>query len=267
MELLAVFTMMYRYLIIFLLSMIINLCAHAQGNESLYADSTVETDDTETKAGNIAEITSDTILLKRHIPGANTLVDSLKSKKEFAYMAYMDSILKFQQNKKANDVKKARRSLSFLDRLFNTSFLKIIFWLIAGIVVLFILVKLFNTTGIFKRKSADSAVQESKDTDTAYTQNDYSKLIQQSCRLGDYRMAVKYLFLSTLQQLANSSLVEYASDKTNFQYVQEVPADKKNEFSKLVLNYEYIWYGNLHIDKEFYEKIEMEFTSFRKKIN
>jgi hypothetical protein len=91
-------------------------------------------------------------------------------------------------------------------------------------------------------------------------------LIQQSYKLGDYRVAVKYLFLKTLHQLAGRSFIEYAVDKTNYQYLREISPDKRNEFSKLVLNYEYIWYGNVNIGRELYDNLEKDFTAFQHKI-
>lgn len=237
---------------------------HAQEIEYIPADSSFadaeENDETE-----MADI-PDTTLLKHHEAAFPGMMDSLKAKKEFAYMSVMDSLLKARQNAQVNEQRTTKRSLSFLDRLFNTPFLKIMFWLLVAFVILFIIFRLVNTPGIFQKRTAGSNTRENEDNEAVYTQSDYSKLILQSCRLADYRLAVKYLFLSTLQQLADRSLIEYALDKTNYRYLQEVPADKKEEFSRLILNYEYTWYGNMHIGRESYERIESEFTAFRQKI-
>lgn len=79
-------------------------------------------------------------------------------------------------------------------------------------------------------------------------------------------MAVRYLFLKTLRQLSDRGHLQQSADKTNFQYVQEIPADKRNDFASLVLNYEYVWYGHLNIVREQYDQLEKKYTSFYNKI-
>lgn len=259
---------MYRYLLILLLFSALYHTAHAQEKEFIYADSSLLTteDERQEEEEGIVEEIPDTTLYKRPLYISTDTIASLKRMKDFAYLSSIDSLLKTQQNQQEAKTKNENRPLSFLDRLFNSSFLKIFFWSIVSGLVLFILFRLFITQGAFHRPAANKNVEEKEEEGKVYTQSDYSKLVQQSCRLGDYRSAVKYLFLRTLQQLSDYSYIEYASDKTNYRYLQEIPADKKNEFSRLILNYEYIWYGNLHIKRSVYEKVESEFTAFQKKI-
>jgi hypothetical protein len=266
MELLAAFTLtMHKYLLIFLLFNATCLSAHAQEEPLVYVDSTeLATEDVSDEV--FVEEVPDTVLFKRQVMISADTIALLKRKKDFRYMPYLDSLLKKQQEEDEAKLKNAGRSLSFFARIFNAPLLQILFWIIAAGVVLYILTRLFITQGVFRRGYANKEVEEKEEEEKIYTQNDYSKLIQQSCRLGDYRSAVKYLFLRTLQQLADNSWIEYASDKTNYRYLQEIPADKKKEFARLILNYEYIWYGNLHIERTVYEKIESEFTSFQQKI-
>lgn len=267
MELLAAFTcIMHRYLLIFLLFNGLYLTTHAQEKEHVYADSSLLTSEDANEEEEIVEEIPDTTLFKRLVIISPDTIASLKRKKDFAYLSSMDSLLKAQQEQDVANTKNTNRSLSLLDRLFNSPVLKILFWIMAAGVVLFILFRLFTTHGVFRRASAGKDVEEKGEKEQVYTQSDYSKLVQQSCRLGDYRSAVKYLFLRTLQQLSDHSYIEYASDKTNYRYLQEISADKKKEFSRLILNYEYIWYGNLHIERGAYEKVESEFTAFQQKI-
>lgn len=98
------------------------------------------------------------------------------------------------------------------------------------------------------------------------TVSDYDKLIHQSCKLGDYRMAVRYLYLKNLAALADQELLTLSADKTNYQYVQEIEAGLKNEFASLVLIYEYTWYGNFSPAQETYTGIEKKYIDFYKKI-
>jgi hypothetical protein len=84
---------------------------------------------------------------------------------------------------------------------------------------------------------------------------------------GNYRLAVRYQYLKSLNSLAVRQHISLAADKTNYQYVQEIANTVlKNEFSSLTLNYEYIWYGEFVIDGSKYQRLAASFSDFNKKI-
>ena len=121
--------------------------------------------------------------------------------------------------------------------------------------------------GMFKRSASAAALKEMEDEQQNIDDDsDYDALIRQSFRLADYRMAVRYLFLKTLRQLSDRGQLQRSAEKTNFQYVQEIPVDKREDFASLVLNYEYVWYGHLNIAREQYELLEKKYTSFNNKM-
>ena len=212
-------------------------------------------------------VTGDTVLLIREINFPNQ-VNSLKEKKEFLYLKKLDSLLKAKQKQDnlAITNKEPGRNISLFDRFLNSTFLKIILWSIALVFIFLILYNFLLSKGVFKKPTTAVPVDEqSKYPDDFYDQ-DFSKLLNQSYRLGDYRMAVRYLFLKTLQQLNEKSMIELAADKTNRAYAAEIRSDLRNEFATLVLNYEYVWYGNIPISREIYERVEKRFTAFTGKI-
>ena len=258
--------MMHRHLFIFLLFMGWHLIALPQENTYIDRDSSLLSQDDKIETAEIEDAIPDTTLLLRHVYISPDTISIIRNKKEFAYMSSIDSLLRKQRDQNMARFKNEKPSFSFFDRLFNSSFFKIISWLVVVGLVLFILYKLIITQGIFRKVFSKKEIEEEAEDKKLYTQSDYLKLIHQSCLLGDYRAAVKYLFLRTLQQLSDRSYIEYASDKTNYRYLREIPANKRNEFSRLILNYEYIWYGNMHIRREVYEKVEAEFTAFEKKL-
>ncbi|MEJ7626294.1 MAG: DUF4129 domain-containing protein [Ferruginibacter sp.] len=259
---------MHKYLIIFLVSCSIFFTTHAQEKEFVYADSSLLREDAgiEEEEYEVSEEIPDTTLIKRDVLISLDTINYLRRKKEFAYLSTIDSLLKDEQKKSKNNTGYRVSQVSFLERLFNSPFIKTFFWIIAGVVFLFILYKLLITKGSFKRNLRKKDVEEKDDEVNGFISKDYMKMVQQSCLLGDYRSAVKFQFLFTLQKLAERSLIEYATDKTNYQYLQEVPADKKKELARLVLNYEYIWYGNLRVEREVYQKVENEFIVFQNKM-
>ncbi|MDB5201374.1 MAG: hypothetical protein JWQ27_783 [Ferruginibacter sp.] len=189
-----------------------------------------------------------------------------KKEKQFAYMRNLDSLLKGQQKEEPAVQTPAPRSISFFDALFGSGIVQAILWILAIGFVGFILYRLFISEGAFRRVAKDASVQEQATEEEIVMSRNYDALIHEACKQPDYRAAVRYLFLKTLQKLSERSLVIFSVDKTNSLYVKEVPPAKQNEFAGLVLAYEYVWYGKLQIDKEQYEKIESRFTGFLQKV-
>lgn len=198
---------------------------------------------------------------------ADTLA-AWKSNKKFAYAKNLAHLLRKQQEEE--NQKYRQRSVpagSSFDGAGIAKWLSFLLWGLAIAVVIFILYKLFLSGGLFKMKRAQSGkAAEVVTEDERYIQQNFEELIHQACRLGDYRVATRYLFLKTLQRLSERSLIEFAIDKTNSKYLYEVPADKREDFAGLVLTYEYIWYGNSSVNKETYTGIESKFNAFLNRI-
>lgn len=79
----------------------------------------------------------------------------------------------------------------------------------------------------------------------------------------DYREAVRWQYLHALQRLAAAHLIVWKIDKTNHQYLQEVPAGSlRRRFADLTLQFEYVWYGDQPIDEARYQHIRRSFEHF-----
>ena len=98
--------------------------------------------------------------------------------------------------------------------------------------------------------------------------DDLEAMVQKAISDGDYRLAVRYLYLFTLQMLANKKFIETGADKTNYQYVHEIRKQAfANEFASLTLKYEYIWYGEYPVNENLFDQVHTEFTNFNRTIN
>jgi hypothetical protein len=203
--------------------------------------------------------------------------DSLKSWKEnkrYAWINNLDSLLKDKQKKEDEEMKanintgrNLSNGISAFDRILGSGILKIILWIIAGCVILFIIQNLFLSNGIFSSggKKAKNVVVEQEEVDNNM-ESDFESLQRKAYAAGDLRMAMRYLFLKTLQKLNDRELIRFAVDKTNTAYARELPAAKRNEFASLALYYEYIWYGNIAVQKQTFDGIENKFNEFLKRI-
>jgi hypothetical protein len=217
---------------------------------------------------NFGEILSDTTLyiLTREIPEDS--VAQFKKDKRFAYMHNLDSLLKeSQQSHDAElDNTGVMKRVSFFQRLLSSGLMEMVFWVIALAFVGLILYRLFLSNGIFVRKTKSSPFIDLPGNNIQGHAIDYEGLVHQSCKLGDYRVAIRYLYLRTLSKLAERELLHLSPEKTNVQYVKEIGRDKQDEFASLVLTYEYVWYGHFPVTQSEFTGMEKKYQSFFQKL-
>jgi len=90
---------------------------------------------------------------------------------------------------------------------------------------------------------------------------DISSLIEEAVRDENYRLAVRYLYLKSLRLLDQKEYISYRFQKTNEDYINEIKETEiKEHFSKTTRLYDFIWYGDFHLSKERFTKVNREFT-------
>jgi len=185
---------------------------------------------------------------------------SINSDKGFYYKRYMDSLLRATQFK----VQKPRRRVDLSGSDFFSSIFGIIFWILAIGLFIYLVYRLFLSNSSFLSRSrkniaSDIAVIEEENT------NNPDSLLRNAIRSGNYRLAVRYMYLQSLQRLSEKKFIEINTNKTNYEYVMEVRRHKfANEFASLTLQYEYVWYGEYPVDERLFEQIQGSFTQFNK---
>jgi len=145
-------------------------------------------------------------------------------------------------------------------------FLKIIPYLLIAF-LLFILIKFFlnvNASGLAYSRNNDAIVTLSEE-EHIIKNEDIDQLIQNALKENNYRLAIRYYYLSVLRQLSEKELIDWQLQKTNDDYINELLKDEiKKPFSHITLLYDYIWYGNFTIDEAKFLKAESKFISLKK---
>jgi len=190
----------------------------------------------------------------------NDSVRAVISDKGFYYKRYMDSLLRATQLK----AQKPRRRVDLSGSDFFSSIFGIIFWILAIGLFGYLVYRLFLSNSSFLSRSrkniaSDIAVVEEENA------GDPDSLLRNAIRNGNYRLAIRYLYLQSLQHLSEKKFIEINSNKTNYEYVMEVRRHKfANEFASLTLQYEYVWYGEYPVNERLFEQIQGSFTQFKK---
>ncbi len=140
--------------------------------------------------------------------------------------------------------------------------------LIIGLVV-FLLLQLMkvNFKGLLKKKSDKAkvvTVAPLKEVDEIDINNmEFEDLVQQAIDKGQFRTAVRLLYLRTLRLLSDQSLISWKHEKTNHQYLRELSdVSLKPLFSDVTLIFEYAWYGEVPVDKDEFNQARASFMKF-----
>lgn len=97
---------------------------------------------------------------------------------------------------------------------------------------------------------------------------DFDDLVHKSVSAGEYRRAVRLLYLESLKELSKRGWIDWQINKTNHDYQLELSNTRVAlPFDDLTLHYEYVWYGDFPIDAERYQRVEQVFRNFQNRLS
>jgi hypothetical protein len=206
----------------------------------------------------------------------NDSIAVYKKSRDFEYTRYLDSLLKnkkdlgvdtFSISGHAKSGKQQRITIhSGGNSFFNIPSVTAILWVLAVFFIGFVLHRLFFTKGFFRRESTRKDLTGIKQEEKISDPSGYDRLIAEAVAGQNYRLAIRYLYLQTLQILSNKGLIQLSPDKTNYEYVRELSGKVyQDDFSGITLGYEYVWYGKFEIGKDIYQKLSGDYRSFQQK--
>ena len=234
------------------------------------ADSVVSVEtDTDSSYSEAAELPVDTAITSVLRNFRTDSIALLKKDRGFYYQSWLDSLLRAEDAKLSlKKEPEAPPDLSFLNTVF--SIFKVVLWVLAIAVVVFVVYKLFlGKSALFftRRKNIEAEIQAAEAPPSA---DKYGELIRNAEAAGNYRMAVRYLYLQLLVLLAEKGYVVMGTEKTNYQYAAELRNARPGldrPFAGLTYKYECIWYGEYMITHAMYQSLQQSFTAFKKEIN
>ncbi|UAM99354.1 hypothetical protein K8354_05950 [Polaribacter litorisediminis] len=149
-------------------------------------------------------------------------------------------------------------------------FMQTIFPFLLGAFIIFIILKvLLGFDAQFWKPSKRSK----KITETLIYENEnlhelhLEGLLKQALENKNFRLAIRYYYLTSLKILSNKEMISYHKDKTNSAYLSEIEnRDIKNQFSYLSYVYAYVWYGEFTLDEASFIRAQHKYQSFLKSL-
>jgi hypothetical protein len=266
---------LHRFLLLLLLAMLLQVpvghCFAQTEDTAIVAPLTVDTseeayeEDYEDEVEETESSGTNIVPYIRTIP-ADTMA-AFKRNSSFTYIAYLDSMLRDEQRKRDSAPKQQQEEV--VDEgpsIWESGFVKLLFYIVAFGLVGFVLYKLFIGQGIFFRNKRQNTIPTVELEETP-DESDLEKALRTAIGRKDYRLGTRYLFLMTLQHLGERGIVQLSSDKTNYQYALELSNKPyANHFAQLSLQYEYVWFGNFPVSEQQFNIIQQQHQQFLKQV-
>ncbi|TWI85470.1 uncharacterized protein DUF4129 [Lacibacter cauensis] len=263
--------MRYPLYLLLLFFVLFAVNAVAQENDTVMvqapvADTTMVVEDEDYEESADDTKTYDTTLLFQQWYYPNDSINHLRRQKDFSYTNNLDSLLKIRQDELNKQQKEITESTSTTTSVDIGGIFQVLLWGIIIAAVLFVLYRVFlSDKGLFtsptKNKSVE--IEEEQLTDEAYIDQQLKQAVQEQ----NYRLAIRYLYLQTLNGLSQRNWLHLSPDKTNYQYVRELAKPQlRNAFSRVTLHYEYAWYGDFAIDAMVYQQVKNDFDLFNQSV-
>lgn len=197
------------------------------------------------------------------------LLEQLRSNEDLAYP--MDQVPRDGMGTGVSSF--LRKIIKWFNDLFNISntnedvIIDILYFLSSAI-LLFMLLKIAGSrySWLFKRTVDDAATLPFDVHQEDIHSIDYEAEIQKAVGSGEYRVAVRLLYLRALKTLSDKEVIYWQDGKTNYDYWHEIKDnDLKVHFEKLSYHFNYVWYGNFKADQLIFDISNEEFLKIKNK--
>jgi hypothetical protein len=228
-------------------------------------DSSVHIQEDEESVDQKDQLTAeDTLLINNNLIIKYNWLNLVKKEKDLLYTAKLEDKLIKAQQEKASQQKTTNNNPSWIFNFFASSITQALFWGIGIFIILFVLYKLYLSGGFFNTNTKSFKTTHQIEEEEETLENiDVAPLLQKAIQAGNYRLAIRYLFLQNLQKLAKYKIIVLATHKTNKHYFQDISnRTLAKEFASISTMYEYAWYGNYEISQQNFVQLQKKFSDF-----
>lgn len=202
------------------------------------------------------EIKTDTIVYNKNIE-----ISKVRTFKASINERYNGKDFEYQEEIKE---KSSSTDLGILN--FFAFFMQGIFpFLLGGFIIFLILKAVLGFDAKFwkpskkSKKLTDQLIYEDEDLHEL----NLEELLEQAIENKNFRLAIRYYYLTSLKGLSTKEIIEYHKDKTNSEYLFEIENTAiRKEFSYLSYIYSYVWYGEFHVNEASFTIAQNKYQSF-----
>lgn len=91
--------------------------------------------------------------------------------------------------------------------------------------------------------------------------------ISEAIAAGQYRVAIRYMYIKTLRLLDEKGWIKFSARHTNIDYVNALDKRPGGELFRFITkNYEYVWYGEFELKSRHFDYLHKKFEEFHKRL-
>lgn len=142
-----------------------------------------------------------------------------------------------------------------------------IYWILGISAVGFFLLKVtrMNRMNLFTA-SSNNTIPYAAETENIHAIS-FDEAIQNALQNGNYRLAIRLLYLQNLKVLTDKNIIVWQSNKTNYAYLHEINESNLRQLFKHITDvFEYAWYGHLAVDKEDFDELKESIVKFQNRL-
>lgn len=138
-------------------------------------------------------------------------------------------------------------------------------FILIGIGVTILIAVILNFARVLQVQPARASGSEAE-TDDPKTASDATDFAATHAAQGDYRSAIRYLYLSSLLWLNERGALRYDATLTNREHLRQLRAQTQtHDLLRGIVNmFEDVWYGDLAIDEAFYARFVQQVEALRR---
>jgi hypothetical protein len=185
------------------------------------------------------------------------LIDSLQAADDFWYAS--------MERKKPKPL--AQQEPSSGRRIFQYRWFRNLLWIIiltsfCGVVLWYLISS--NILLFRKKVKAFGSTDDTEEGGDNIFERDYEKELAEATTAGNFRLAIRLLYLRTLKSLSDNGVIDYRFGRTNQDYVSDMRNHPQyHAFFRLTRHFEYIWYGQFPLSAEAYHNLQADFIKFK----
>lgn len=154
---------------------------------------------------------------------------------------------------------------------FQSPLFKYAILILITLILLFVLYKLFGK-GLFVRdlddERAATHLLTENDLDDRFYEMDLELMLNKAVSGQNWAMAIRIRFLMVLKKLIDQGQIKWHKDLTNRQIAWQIrPLESRIDFFDLVGDFEKVWYGDIIVTSDYYQKISPRFEDYKRTIH
>ncbi len=142
---------------------------------------------------------------------------------------------------------------------------QIVKWTLIGLFIAGIIIILYksNFRGLLRKDAKKLSGASFTDLPEDIESVNIDNLIEEALKNGNYRLAIRWCFLKSLQLLNQQKQIAWQPAKTNIDYQYELKNPGLREsFSRLSYVFDYVWYGEMTTNENTFLKYKSEIEKF-----